>query len=467
MLHAFHSKKFIPPIVVASIFCLGRISDIAAQATDAQVSDAKAPSSPPLEAHAVEKGILPIPDFGGDLLNRSRLAGDFGGARTELASKGIQFNIDWVQTVQSVVDGGRDTGTKYGGSLDYLLTLDFDRMGLMPGAMIKIRAETRYGESVNTMSGSLLPVNTDAFLPLHTPLNDAVPITVTNLTYYQFLSKQFGLFVGKLDTLDSDPNEFASGRGNSQFMNTQLVFASSLALMPYSTIGGGVIVLPTKDITLSSVIVDLNDSSTTTGLSDFGHSWAWATEASLQYRLVKLPGGMNFGGAYLWNADFFNFSDRFTFQRGEGLVAPDKSDTWIAYWSGWQYVFTKAQNVGPLNLQNGEPDLEGLGIFWRVSIADEDVNPTKWSVSGGIGGKGLIPGRKHDFFGVGYYYNEVQTTRLSSAVGLDDSTQGLEAFYNIALTPAAHLTVDAQVIDSVQSSLDTAVVLGMRLKLDF
>ena len=95
-----------------------------------------------------EKGIVPIPEYTGDLFSRSHLAGDLGGTRTDLAKKGIQLNVDWVQTMQSVVTGGRDTGTKYGGSLDYVLTLDLYRMGLIPGAMIKIRGESRYGESV-------------------------------------------------------------------------------------------------------------------------------------------------------------------------------------------------------------------------------------------------------------------------------------------------------------------------------
>jgi porin len=436
-----------------------------AQAQPPDPADAAAPVTP--VAPAADKGLVPVPEYSGDLLHRSHLAGDFSGARTGLANKGVQFHIDWVQTVQSVVEGGRDSGTKYGGSLDYLLNIDLYRMGLMPGALVKIRAETRYGESVNAMSGSILPVNTDGFFPLHFPLDDAIPITVTDLTYYQYLSEKFGVFFGKLDTLDSDLNEFASGRGNTQFMNTQLVFASPLALMPYSTLGGGVMAAPTKNIAMSSVVVDLNDSSTSSGFSDFGHSWAWATEADFQYRLGKLPGGTNFGAVYLWNTEFFDFGGRFTFDHGEGFVAPDKSDSWIAYWSGWQYLFTKDQGEGPLNLQNGQPDRQGFGIFWRAAVADEDVNPTKWSLSGGVGGKGMIPARERDFFGIGYYYNSVQTTRLTGTGGLDDHTQGLECFYNIALTPAAQLTIDAQVIDSVQSEVDTAVVLGTRLKLEF
>ena len=442
---------------IALLAVLGLVCTARASAQTEQKTSAAAPA---------EQGILPIPDYRGEFFTRPRLAGDFDGGRTALAKKGIQFNVDWVQAFQSVVDGGRDTGTALCGSLDYLLTVDLYRMGLVPGGLLKVRGETRDGDSVNDMSGSILPVNTDAFFPLHTPLNDVIPITITDLTYYQFLSEKFGLVVGKLDTLDSDLNEFASGRGNSQFMNTQLVFSGTLALMPYSTVGGGVVVIPNKNITITSLVGNLTDSSTTTGLTDFGEGWFWASEASVQYRLGKLPGGTNVGVIYAWDTKFFNFNGRFTFNRGEGIVAPTQSDSWMAYWSGWQYLSAEGGD-GPVDLTNGEPDRKGFGVFSWAAIADDDVNPTHWSVSGGIGGKGLIPGRDHDFFGIGYYYNRVQTSRITSALGLRDYTQGVECFYNIALTPAAQLSLDAQWIDPAQTDLDSGVILGMRLKLAF
>ena len=44
---------------------------------------------------------------------------------------------------------------------------------------------------------------------------------------------------------------------------------------------------------------------------------------------------------------------------------------------------------------------------------------------------------------------------------------GAELFYNIALTPWAHLTLDAQIVNPVASRADTAVVLGTRLVINF
>jgi porin len=383
-----------------------------------------------------------------------------------MAEKGVQFEVSWVQTVQSVIEGGLQSGSKYGGSLDYLLLLDLQRMGLMPGALLKVKAETRYGESVNGRSGSILPVSTDGFFPLTTPISDGLAVSVTNLTYFQYFSEQLGVFVGKFDGLDGDANEFASGRGDTQFMNIQLLLSGTLGLLPYSTVGGGVVAMPSKWAKVQSSVFSLTDSSTTTGLSDC-QGWVSATEGMVQYRVGELPGGMNLGGVYIWGSEFFDFSGRFTFERGQGLVPPESSDTWIAYWSGWQYIYTPESAAGPINVTDGRPDLEGFGLFWRTSQADEDVNPAKWTVSGGIGGRGMIPGRKRDAYGVGYYYNSVQSERLLERSQRGDSTQGVECFYSIEVTPAAHLTLGAQWVDSVAARVDDAVILGMRLKIDF
>ncbi|HVP73515.1 MAG TPA: carbohydrate porin, partial [Phycisphaerales bacterium] len=73
----------------------------------------------------------------------------------------------------------------------------------------------------------------------------------------------------------------------------------------------------------------------------------------------------------------------------------------------------------------------------------------------------------NDTFGVGYYYASIQTTRISDVLGLEDHAHGFEAYYNIAITPAADLTFDAQVVESLVSSIDTAIILGVRLGLTF
>lgn len=106
-------------------------------------------------------------------------------------------------------------------------------------------------------------------------------------------------------------------------------------------------------------------------------------------------------------------------------------------------------------------------MFGRIGVADDDVDPVGWAVSGGIGGRGMIPTRENDSFGVGYYYNHIVDTRFFGLVGIDDHAQGVEAFYNIAITPAARLTIDIQYVDAALPDVDDDVVIGARFSVQF
>jgi porin len=108
-----------------------------------------------------------------------------------------------------------------------------------------------------------------------------------------------------------------------------------------------------------------------------------------------------------------------------------------------------------------------MGNVGSARLADEDTNPIDWSVSAGVGGRGIIPGRDDDVFGIGYYYYHLNLDRLTGVGVIDDYTHGAEAFYNIALTPAAFLTLSGQVIEDAFPGTDTAVLLGARLHLRF
>ena len=460
------------PLAVAQVESGGTSSppDAAQSSSDptAAPAAALAPAAP--EAAA---GIIPIPDYTGDIWSRPALLGDLGGARTSIANHGIQFGIDWNQTVQSVVSGGRDINTAYGGTLDYNATFDLMRMGVLPGAIIKLRGESRYGESINTDAGPLLPVNADFLFPLTSELEDEVPFALTTLTYTQFFSESFAVYFGKTDTFDGDPNEFASGRGLTQFQNLNLIFnAAPLLTVPYDTLAAGILFKPHPFITFVSSLMTTSDTSTTSGFDKVGDGWTWASELQFQYALGHLPGGINVGGSYAWDNSFSSVGRRFVFQPGEGVTpVPDEDTSWSAYSSLWQYLFAEkpAQPAAaaPLNTANGVPDVKGLGLFLRLGIADQDTNPIELAFSGGIGARGLIPGRDHDLIGLGYFVNQLQTRRLTAAVGIEDSNQGFEAFYNLAIAASVGLTFDVQYVESPTERLDDAVILGARLLIRF
>jgi porin len=186
------------------------------------------------------------PTWGGDLWSRPRLTGDWDGLRDEFGKKGVVLDVDVLVTPMDVLRGGRSTGAETWGNVDYTLNIDTEKLGLWPGGFFMVQADTGFGTNVFAKSDALIPVNTAALLP---EINDHTT-ALTNATFMQFLSEQFGVVIGKFNTMILGKQEFY-GDYSTQFLNAAFVFPMTLEQVPLSAYGGGIIVLPTKGITLS------------------------------------------------------------------------------------------------------------------------------------------------------------------------------------------------------------------------
>jgi len=418
------------------------------------------------EAAEEPRGILPIPDYGGDIWNRSYLTGDWGGLRTTLANKGFQFDVDYVQWFDQIVDGGKNGRLgEYGGNLTYNLKFDLDRAGILPGGFLQARAETRYGDSGILNTGQIVPNNTAALSPTnYSDFDEGYDIALTHLAYTQFLSPKIGVILGKLDLYgDGDQNEFAGGRGRTQFMNWSLNYGTPLLFVPASTIGAGILFLPNENLTLTTMLIRGTECTHSDCFEDLDDTGGVAlVSASYQYRLAGRPGGV--AGTYGYFFDC-NFTDIDSVSIVPGVVPSTSKNSWIVTVSFWQYVFAKGTHDGPLDLTNRQPDLQGWGVFGRLSFADEDVNPWKYSFAVGLGGRGILDFRPNDLFGVGYFYNDETNARF--VVPLRGSGQGAEVFYNVAITPAVKFSVNLQFIRSAELSVDNTTMLTGRLQINF
>lgn len=85
---------------------------------------------------------------------RPALSGGWGGFRTDMADKGITVSLDLLSTFQSIVDEGKSETDVLGGSIDYEIHMDFQKMGLWPGAFVRLYGETQYGNFINSSSGA-------------------------------------------------------------------------------------------------------------------------------------------------------------------------------------------------------------------------------------------------------------------------------------------------------------------------
>ena len=444
----------------------------------------------------------PTPDtWGGDILSRPRLTGDWGGFRDDLAKKGVVLDVDLLSTPQDVVSGGRSTGANIWGNVDYTLNVDTQKLGLWPGGFLKIEGDTGFGSNAFFGSGAIVPINTAALLPAPNDRTTAL----TNATLTQFFSPQFGVFAGKIDTLDLGITEFY-GDYRTQFQNLALNFPLAFNnQIPLSAFGGGLIVLPREDILLSAMALDTNGTPTSNDLGKaFSDGVMLVSSAQLTIKPFGLVGHQSLG---------FKWSDqqRFSLTQDPGNLAslllhdqfPRLANPGPILTQILESFFPTASSTSPLPLNRsnntwafnygfdqyiwqpeGDPK-RGVGLFFNFGASDGNPNPIKYSFLTGIGGNGVIPGRADDSFGLGFARTQfssdfVPLLRQTLDLGLNHEDT-IEMYYNAALTPWLSATPDLQIVNpglkktlvsSSQSlpalaNVDTAVVAGVRLRVRF
>lgn len=398
-----------------------------------------------------------------DLVTRTALTGD----RADLAAKGATFEATVTQVGQGVVDGGKDGSWEYGGRGNLTVNLDTQKMNLWPGGFITLEVEGNFNQSVNGKTGALMPVNTNQLFP--EPVGDN--LNVPQLSFAQFVSPYAGVMVGKLDTTSGDMNAFAHGKGEEQFFNTALSINPVALLIPYSTLGTGILVLPTKDpnqALLQFSALQASGRASTTGFDDFDSEWIGAAQGRVRTGFFGLT-GHQLVGAFYSSREYTSLDQRLghivetqSFAKQEG--------SWGVYYNFDQFLYEI------------DPQAEtGVGLFGRFGASDGSPNVAQYFYSAGLGGKGIFRGRDLDRFGLGAYFIDVSNPTfqgpLTTRSVLTDEW-GFEAFYNVALTGWLLLTPDVQVIGPSQKehvagnlrtreTIDTAIVLGFRLQTVF
>ena len=409
---------------------------------------------PPVDWREAAKTVPPPKDYSGDFWTRPALTGDWGGARNDLAKKGLTIDLSLTQTLQGNLGGGQKFTWPYQGSTDLFINIDTGKMGLWPGGFIKIHAENRFGNA-NRYTAALMPGNTDSLFPV--PGEDTA--TLSEVVYTQFLSPKFAVTMGKMQPRDT--NVFSHSE-TEQFMGMPFVFNPALATtLPMDFLGAGIVVFPTDWLTVTALVVDSEGEANTSGFDtafDGGTSvfntWEFKVEP------CGLPGHQRLG---------WTWSDRSQVLLGQnprlilrnilmGLppMLQRRSRDWSFLYDFDQYLYTVED----------DPD-RGIGVFGRFGLTDGKTNPIQHFYSIGVGGKGLIPGRANDTFGVGYYYVNLSSDLPRIIRNRTEDEQGVELYYNIAVTPWLHITPDLQIIDPVRSGLGTTTVFGVRMQMDF
>jgi porin len=389
------------------------------------------------------------------------LTGDWWGLREDLRDNGLTLDISATTYYLGIASGGLEETFRFGGRNDYLLNVDGQKAGLWEGLSINLHGETVYGDSVNLLTGAVVPANIGRSLPV-------VDRDLTALTAFRFtqaLSENLLLYAGKINTIDNLQQPFIPGRGlDAGFMNGAFVFNPVLGrTIPYSTFGVGGAILAGGQPVFTLTVYDTMDRSTMSVFHDLFENGAIIyPTVTLPTKFFGLPGHQTVWGAY--SSGRYGILNREALTlfpppglQGLPLTTLVRGSWWVVY------RFDQALWVDPTDPRRS------WGVFGDAGISDGRPNPIHWAAIVGVGGSSPIRCRKLDTFGIACFYMGLSDSfrnDVGPIVPVRDE-RGVELFYNVGVTPWCHVTADLQVITPILERAETSLVLGLRMKLDF
>jgi porin len=407
----------------------------------------------------------PAADNNESVWSRDKLTGDdWFGVRSGLSKHGVDIGLRLSQYGQRVTTGGVDVNGEAGGTMDYRLNIDGDKLFGAKGFAINVHARTRWGKDVSADAGAFTLENMGMLMPAPGDYEDT---DITGLTVSQNLPI-FGLSiveVGKLDVVDLVTLLFPSvsyGQEGFWNLNSQVSTLPWLgAVQGLSLYGGlGVTVNQEHKIIQSGVLLTGTENVTTrpVGKGSLGggtwiaafHRFLWTMDGQQGYFMI-------FAGGSTRDQPSTDPHD-FVFVHGQGIESEDSKKPWdialYLYQDFWQAKgdpkrkanFMIGGTAGPDN-----PQLSQYNLFANVEVF------------------GLMDSRPRDRIGVGVWWNSIADEYeelVSPVVDLEDM-YGIEIYYNVEINKWLHLTPDLQVVDTELADEDTAVIAGLRLVVDF
>jgi porin len=397
---------------------------------------------------------------------RDKLTGDWFGKRSDLSDNGIDIGLRLSQYGQRVTTGGVDVNGEAGGTMDYRINIDGDKLFGAKGFAINVHARTRWGKDVSADAGAFTLENTGMLMPAPGDYEDT---DITGFTVSQYLPI-FGLSIveaGKLDVLDLVTLFFPNvGYGQEGFWNTN----SQVSTLPwlgavqglslYGAIGAtinqehqiiqsGIVLTGTENV--STRPVGKGSGGSGTWIAAF-HRFLWKTDGDGHEGYFMI-----FAGGSTRDQPSNDPHD-FVFVPGEGIEDEDEEKPWdvalYLYQDFWQ--------------AKGDPKRKANFMIGGTAGPD---NPqyVQYNLFANVEVFGLMDSRPRDRMGAAAYWNGLsdEYKDLVSPVADLEDIYGFEIYYNYSINKWLHLTPDLQIVDTAMKEEDTAVIAGLRLVVDF
>lgn len=402
---------------------------------------------------------LPGTVVDGGFWNNTQLTGDWGGRRTDLARRGFFFDVYTTSAYQDLMSGGLDPGDWFVQNTQMAINVDTGRAGWWDGGLIHFVTQARYG------ANPAQTFNSGATVPIYTGLIEPDPLAYsTTLPSEYFLvqafSEQTSVVVGKISDVyipdqtlfgDSYKFYFANFNFNKNPITTNFYNPTAWAVLGVYAVS--------PQLAFAGGVLDPNSRSQNFANNAFDRVNLYFT-AVASYDIGGLPG--QFSPAFNWSNQYqLDLSNPF------GALAPAQIPQAVGYLLGSpdsaglpinnssnscflianasQYLYV-ADDPGLVKkkLQSGQP-LRGVGVFGRAGWAPQETNTITGDGSVALFARGLAESRQYDSVGVGWYINGIspdlqhQVRTYTGGLLNVQNEQGMEVFYDYAITPAVRL----------------------------
>jgi porin len=402
----------------------------------------------------------------GDLWQRTQVTGDWDGARSRLADEGLFVDLYSTSSYQDVTEGGLATGSSFVQNTQLSINVDTGRAGLWPGGLVHFTLQSRYGDNVahTFNAGSAFPQYTGLVEPGPLEPNRTYP---SELFLLQALSPKFFVMLGRISDVFI-PDETLFGDSYKYYFSNFNFNKNPMTVNFYHPTANAALAawLPARWLALAGGVLDPNTDSNNLATGAFDRVNLYAM-AIVSYSIDGNPG--QFGPAFNWSnqlqPDYRNpfgtlapaqipkaIGNLIGVTPATGLPVNSRDTSWflIGNFSQYLYVTDSPEKVAA-DITSGEV-INGVGIMGRFGFAPERTNLVTRDASIALFAHGIIPSRAYDSFGAGYYINQISddlkdsAARLSGGLVRIKDEQGVEVFYDFALTPAIRVIPGYQYI---------------------
>ena len=412
-----------------------------------------------------------------DIWERDTLTGNWGGARDELADQGVEIGFAYIGEALGDVSGGLKRGWVYEGRAELSLDLDLEKLlGWQGGSAHASAYQIHHTNGLPTAdyTGSIgAPSNIEA-----RQATRLFTLWVQQNLFDDAVSIRAGQLAADDEFMTSDT---AGNLINGTFGWAGIAAANQTnggPAYPLATPGIRVAVAPTSNVTVLGAVFSGDP----------------AGDDCFDDAQVCNKHGTTFStsGGTLWMGEVQYAINQ---GEGEGLPGVYKLGAWYqtGKFADQRYGFDRSDDHGIYAIADQTVWKNGggnaLSVFARVGGAPSDRNLVSFYVDGGLGYKGLIPGRDEDVVALGVAYakisddardadRDIQLLTPDPAYPLRDQETIFELSYTAAVTPWWNIQPDIQYIvhpggnvpDSEAPSgatVDNALVLGVRTSLTF